>query len=131
MYKVRPGVCLGCGRPLPRSHPAPNPSRLYHDEACQDLHRRNLASFFERNPELPGWGKSPVARPGPGNRLRVVKASNGRLAVRFEKGPAKKAVREHHATDTLPMSYYLASGAGLEDAAAYLRESYPEAEVVV
>ena len=128
---TRTATCLGCGQPLPPNRLGPDPHRIYHDSGCQDLHRRNLAIFSERNPELPGWGKSRVPRPGTGNRLRVVRASDGRLAVRFEKGPAKKAVKEHHGTDTLPMSYYLADGATAEDAAAFLRESYLEAEVVV
>lgn len=128
--ETRAGVCLGCGQPLPVDHPAPNPHRIYHDETCQDLHRRNLATFRECNPELPGWGKSRVPRPGTGNRLRVVRASDGRLAVRFEKGPAKRGVKEYHDTDTLPMTYYLAEGAGTEDVAAFLRTNYPDAEVV-
>jgi hypothetical protein len=119
---------LGCGRPLlPPERFAPNPHRMYHDAGCRDLYRRNLASFTEQNPELPGWGRSPVSRPGADDRLRVVRASDGRLAVRFEKGPAKKAVREHHGTDTLPVSYYLADAASAEDGAAFLRESYQEA----
>ena len=128
--RARAATCLGCGQPLPVDHPAPNPHRVYHDETCRDLHRRNLAAFEERNPELPGWGRSRVLRPGTDDHLRVVRASDGRLAVRFEKGPAKRGVKEHHGTDTLPMAYYLDAGAGTEDAAAFLREGYPDAEVV-
>lgn len=130
--ETKAGVCLGCGRPLPRAHPAPNPQRLYHDAGCRDLHQHDLAAFVERNPELPGWGKSPVmGRLTSAARLRVVKASDGRLAVRFEKGPAKKKVREHHGTDTLPITYYLADGAATEDVVAFLQKSYPDAEVVL
>lgn len=129
--EVRSSTCLGCGQPLPPDRLGPNPHRVYHDETCHDLHRRNLAIFTERNPELPGWGRSRVPRPGADDRLRVVRASDGRLAVRFEKGPAKRGVKEHHGTDTLPVAYYLGAGAGTEGAAAFLHQSYPEAEVVV
>lgn len=130
MAETKVGVCLGCGRPLPPDRFAPNPHRLYHDKTCRDLHKRDLAAFVERNPELPGWGRSPVSRPDAGDRLRIVKATDGRLAVRFETGPTKKAVRDHHGTDTLAISYYLDRGAAAEDAAVFLRQSYPDAEVV-
>lgn len=104
-------------------------------ETCRDLHLRNLAAFTEQNPELPGWGRSRVPRPGAKDRLQVVREPDGRLAARFEKGPTKKAVREHHGTDTLPVTYYLVEGAAAEDAAAedaaaFLRSNYPDAEVV-
>ena len=131
MAETKVGVCLGCGHPLPPDRFAPNPHRLYHDETCRDLHERNLAAFDERNPELPGWGRNPIARPGPGDRLRIVRASDGRLAVRFEKGSTKKAVRARHGTETLPVSYYLDARVTDQDAAAFLRESYPAAEVVL
>lgn len=130
MTETKAGVCLGCGRPLPREHPAPNPHRLYHDAGCREMHERALAEFTDRNPEIPGYGRSPVKRPGAADRLRVVRASDGRLSVRFEKGPAKRQVRDHHGADTLPLAYCLAADAGPEGAAIFLRESYPDAEVI-
>lgn len=129
--ETKVGVCLGCGRPLPSDRFAPNPHRLYHDETCRNLHERDLVTFAERNPELPGWGRSSIARPGFGDRLRIVRASEGRLAVRFEKVPTKKAVRACHDTDTLPVTYYLADGASAADATTFLGQSYPAAEVVL
>lgn len=132
MSDTKVNACWGCGRPLPPDRLGPNPHRVYHDETCRDLHRRDLAAFTKRNPELPGWGRSRVPRPGADDRLRVVRASeaDGRLSVRFEKGPAKKAIRKHHETDTLPVTYYLPDGATVEDATAFLHKNYPEAEVV-
>lgn len=127
--ETKAGVCLGCGRPLPVDRPAPNPHRVYHDESCRQIYERGLAAFIERHPELPGWGRSGVPRPGTDDRLRVTR-TDGRLAVRFEKGPAKKTVREHHGTDTLPIAYYLGADAGTEDADAFLRQTYPKAKVV-
>jgi hypothetical protein len=94
------------------------------------MHERDLAAFNARSPELPGWGRSRMPRPGTGDRLRVMR-TDGRLSVRFETGAAKKAVQEHHGTDALPLTYYLGADAGTEDAAAFLQQTYPEAEVVV
>lgn len=127
--ETKAGVCLGCGRPLPRSHPAPNPHRVYHDETCRQMHERDLAAFVERNPELPGRGRSRVPRPAADDQLRVVR-TDGWLSVRFETGPAKKAVRKHHETDTLQITHYLPDDAGTDDAAAFLAKIYPEAKVV-
>lgn len=131
MTETKVNTCLGCGRPLPPDHLGPNPQRMYHGETCRDLHRRSLEAFRGRAPELPGWGCSPAARLGSKDRLRVTRGADGRLAVRFEKGPAKRSVKEHHGTDPLPIFYYLDARATEEDAAAFLRQSYPEAEVVL
>lgn len=128
--ETKAGVCLGCGRPLPPDRLGPNSYRVYHDDTCRRMHEQSLAAFNERSPELPGWGRSPVPSPGAGNRLRVVSTGDGRLAVRFDKGPAKKLIKQHHDTDTLPMAYYLVEGATVDDAAAFLQKNYPEAEVV-
>lgn len=131
MAKTKVNTCRECERPLPTDRLGRNPHRVYHDEKCRELHREKLAEFRELHPELPAQGRSRVKRPGPEDRLRVVRAADNRLAVRVEKEAAKKAVREHHSTDTLPVSYYLADGASAEDAAAFLRESYPPAAEVV
>ena len=63
--------------------------------------------------------------------MRVVRTPDGRPAARFEKGPARKRVREHLlGTDVLPIEYYLAPGADEDDALAFLKKSYPRAEVL-
>ena len=128
--QIKTATCLGCGKPLPPQRLGPNPHRVYHEETCRDLHRHDLAAFEKQHPELPGQGRSPVQRPGTEDRLRVVHTDDRRLATRFEVGPAKKAVQEHHDTDTLPISYYLDARATVEDAAAFLRQQYPDAEVL-
>lgn len=121
--------CWGCGQPLSRER-FPGGHQVYHDESCKERHDRELAAFNERHPEIPAWGRSRVPRPKEGDVVRVVRASDGRLAARFEKGPARKGVREHHGTDVLPIDYYLASGADEDDALAFLEKSYPRAEVL-
>lgn len=51
-------------------------------------------------------------------RICLTRAADGSLAARFEKGPVRKSVREHHGTDILPISYYLSTGAYEDDALA-------------
>ena len=121
--------CWGCDLPLP-SDRFGNAHRTYHNEACRHRHEREQEAFRERHPELPGWGRSPVPRAGEGDVVRVVRAPDGRLAARFERGPARRGVVEHHAADTLSIAYYLDAGAGEDDALAFLRRAYPAAETL-
>ena len=124
--------CWGCNEPLPRG-PFESVHWIYHDEECRALHKAELDAFYERCPELPDWGRSPVRRPAKGDVLRVVRleASKGlgRMGVRFVKGPARAEVVRRHDEDTLPLSYYVGKETDEAAAADFLRESYPLAEV--
>lgn len=124
--------CWGCRQPLPRDRLGPGGHSLYHDRSCDELHLRELAAFAERHPELPGWGRSEVAKPGEDDVLEAARTHDGRPGVRFVRGPTRKDVKEHFGRDTLPVSYYLDGGetATIAEARVFLQESYPKAEIL-